>query len=58
MPKPSSRSNPDTPLRGIPRRPRSWPQVQMPHLPGTVPYDKALAAVRAVKERRASGNPA
>jgi hypothetical protein len=30
----------------------------MPHLPGTVSYDKALAAVRAVKERRTLREPA
>jgi hypothetical protein len=58
MPKPPARPDPDTPLK-VPRRNRSWPEVQLPPFPGTVPYERALAAVRAVKkERRTRGRAA
>lgn len=58
MPKPSRRSDPDTRPLKVPRRNRSWPEVQLPPFPGTVPYERALAAVRAVKERRTRSSPA
>lgn len=52
MPTPSVQPDPDTPPLKVPRRNRSWPEVQLPPFPGTVPYERALAAVRTVKERR------
>lgn len=58
MPKPSGPSNSRTPRSKAARRPRSWPEVQLPHVPGTVSYEQAIAAVRAVRERRTLGNPA
>lgn len=58
MPKPSVRPDSDTPPLKVPRRNRSWPEVQLPLFPGTVPYERALAAVRAVKERRTRSRPA
>ncbi|HEV3051920.1 MAG TPA: hypothetical protein VGX50_16550 [Longimicrobium sp.] len=58
MPKPSSQSNPSTQRGKAVRHPRSWPEVQLPHVAGTVSYEQAVAAVRAVKERRTLGNPA
>jgi hypothetical protein len=58
MPKPSSRSNPDAPPRTVDRRPRSWPKVQLPATRGSVPYEQAAAAVRAVRDRRLQDHPA
>ena len=58
MPKPAARPDPDTPALKVPGRNRSWPEVQLPPFPGTVPYERALAAVRTVKERRTRSSPA
>ncbi len=52
MPKPSGTSDPSpSRYKGV-RRPRSWPEVQLPHVSGTVSYEQAVAAVRAVRDRR------
>jgi hypothetical protein len=58
MRKPSGPSHPNTPRGNAARRPRSWPQVQLPHVSGTVSYEQAVAAVRAVRERRTLSKPA
>lgn len=58
MRKPSGPSDSSTRRSKAARRPRSWPEVQLPHVAGTVSYEQAVAAVRAVKERRTLGNPA
>jgi hypothetical protein len=52
MPKPSSPIHSSTPRNKAVRRSRSWPEVQLPHVAGTVSYEQAVAAVRAVRERR------
>jgi NADH:ubiquinone oxidoreductase subunit len=58
MPKPSVRPDPDTPPLKVPRRNRSWPEVQLPPFTGTVSYERARAAVLVVKERRTGTKPA
>lgn len=55
MPRPSG---PDNPAGKRPAPKRSYRVVQLPPFPGTVPYEQAVAAVRAVKQARKPGKPA